>query len=81
MLDVIATILKAANFFVLQANSGRDALALSASYRGRIDLLLTDVKMPGMSGPYLVDEIISSVPVFTRPAPVFAGDLFERTWP
>ena len=36
----------------LQARNGDDALHLAESYR--IDLLITDVEMPGMSGPELI---------------------------
>jgi two-component system, cell cycle sensor histidine kinase and response regulator CckA len=57
VLDVLVIVLKQANFVVLQANSGPHALKLAASYLGRIDLLLTDVEMPGMSGPYLAHSL------------------------
>jgi CheY-like chemotaxis protein len=38
-------------YTVLEASSGSDALALAASYSGSIDLLLSDVVLPGMQGP------------------------------
>jgi two-component system, cell cycle sensor histidine kinase and response regulator CckA len=52
-LKVVVTILEAAHFVVLQASSGPDAVKIAADYAGRIDLLLSDVKMPEMSGPDL----------------------------
>ena len=59
---VVVAILKTANFLVLQANSGLDALKLAANYPGRIDLLLSDVQMPGMSGPDLGTTLKRSRP-------------------
>src|SRR5208283_17886 len=53
MPSVVVEILETANFAVLQANGGYNALGLAASYLGRIDLLLSDLNMPGMSGPDL----------------------------
>jgi signal transduction histidine kinase/CheY-like chemotaxis protein len=47
---------------VLEASSGAAALALVREYRERIDLLLTDVVMPQMSGPDLAREVRSSHP-------------------
>jgi len=53
VLDLVVLLLKDANYNVLQANSGAQALKVAAEYPGRIDLLLSDVKMSGMSGPDL----------------------------
>lgn len=53
VLKVVAAILAAANFVVLQAISGPAAISLAAQYSGAIHLLLSDVNMPGMSGPRL----------------------------
>ena len=46
----VARILDRAGFKVLHAYTGDAALAMCRSYEGRIDLLLADVVMPGMSG-------------------------------
>jgi DNA-binding NtrC family response regulator len=53
VLKVVAAILKRANFRVLLANSGPDALKVAEETDGKIDLLLSDVDMPQMSGPDL----------------------------
>jgi CheY-like chemotaxis protein len=47
---------------VLAANDGRSALELARSHSGKIDLLLTDVVMRGLSGPELVTQINQSYP-------------------
>jgi CheY-like chemotaxis protein len=45
-----ATVLRSAGYEVLEAASGEQALALCGGYGGRIDAVLTDIVMPGMSG-------------------------------
>ena len=57
VLDVVTQILKTAHYNVLQAVSGADALTVASNHVGPIDLLLSDVKMPLMSGPELGDAI------------------------
>jgi two-component system, cell cycle sensor histidine kinase and response regulator CckA len=46
-----------AGYTVLAASHGPEALALAASYPRRIDLLLSDVVMPGMSGREVADRL------------------------
>ena len=46
--------LEGLGYRVLEAASGTDAITLSREYRGNIDLVLTDVVMPGMRGDLLV---------------------------
>jgi two-component system cell cycle sensor histidine kinase/response regulator CckA len=47
---------------VLSAPAGAEALGLSAAYQGRIDLLLTDIVMPGTQGPELAHRILATRP-------------------
>ena len=55
--DVIATMLENDGLTVLQASGGEEALALSRRGDAPIDLLLTDIVMPGMSGVELADRL------------------------
>jgi hypothetical protein len=53
VLKVVAEILSRAHFRVLSAEDGAGAVELANQTEGRIDLLLSDVDMPRMSGPDL----------------------------
>ncbi|HLG55929.1 MAG TPA: PAS domain S-box protein [Vicinamibacterales bacterium] len=50
-------------YTVLPASSGAEALEIARDNPGRIDLVLTDVVMPGMSGPQLVERLRAEHPV------------------
>jgi signal transduction histidine kinase len=54
---VTERLLRSSGFTVLAASSGPDALAVAAAHRGHIDLLLTDIVMPGMSGRDLAKDL------------------------
>ncbi len=45
-----ATVLRSAGYQVLEAASGEQALALCGAHGGKVDAVLTDIVMPGMSG-------------------------------
>jgi CheY-like chemotaxis protein len=57
VLGLLRRVLMDAGFTLLEADSGEAALALSRSHQGTIDILLTDLKMPGISGQELAREI------------------------
>jgi len=49
-------------FQVLTADSGEHALTLYKNHKSPIDLLITDVIAPGMSGPMLADKLAEIQP-------------------
>jgi two-component system, cell cycle sensor histidine kinase and response regulator CckA len=51
--EVISKALQSYGFRVLEARDGKDGLQIGREFLGHLDLLLTDVVMPGMSGPEL----------------------------
>jgi CheY-like chemotaxis protein len=51
--------LEACGYTVLSASDGVEALALAGRTTGRIDALLTDIVMPRMNGPQLVERFIA----------------------
>jgi PAS domain S-box-containing protein len=55
--SLIRHVLREAAYEVIEAGSGPDALELAAKYGDRIDLLLTDVAMPGMTGKELASRL------------------------
>ncbi len=54
---IIRYILAREKYQVLVASNGEEAIRLSACYEGAIDLLLTDVVMPGMSGRTVAERL------------------------
>jgi DNA-binding NtrC family response regulator len=57
ILKVVVAILKHADFRVLSAKSGLNALKVAKRTNGKIDLLLSDVDMAQMSGPDLGETL------------------------
>ena len=55
-------ILESLGYSVIATQSPNDAAVLAARYAGRINLLVTDVIMPGLNGPVLADHLQSQVP-------------------
>jgi two-component system, cell cycle sensor histidine kinase and response regulator CckA len=55
--ELVHKILRRYGYQVLEAGDGEEALALCREHSGTIDLLITDVMMPRMGGPELVDRL------------------------
>jgi signal transduction histidine kinase len=51
---MVERVLRRAGYTVMTATSGNDALARARAHTGEIDLLLTDMVMPGMTGQELI---------------------------
>jgi CheY-like chemotaxis protein len=56
--NVSVQILERLGYRVLQARNGTEAIAEVQGYGARIDLLLTDVVMPGMNGGELATQLV-----------------------
>jgi signal transduction histidine kinase len=55
--DFVRDLLEANNYLVLLAQDGNEALSLCESHKDRIDLLVSDVVMPNLGGPELVEKL------------------------
>ena len=56
VLNIVCCVLENAGFTVLRAASAADALALASHHSESIHLVVSDVVMPGLSGPSLADR-------------------------
>ncbi len=55
--EVVADMLRSAGYVILEASSGPEALDVCDQHQCKIDLLLTDLIMPGMTGRVLADTL------------------------
>jgi CheY-like chemotaxis protein len=53
--SLVRKVLERRGYKVLEATNGAEAIQLAESYQGRIDLILTDVVMPDIGGPALIE--------------------------
>jgi len=55
--NLVAVFLESGGYKVFKACDGCEALVLWKRHRMEIDLLITDIEMPGMSGIELIDQL------------------------
>jgi CheY-like chemotaxis protein len=58
VLDLDVQILERLGYKVLRGTNGAEAIAVAQKYDNRIDLLMTDVVMPGMNGSELATQLV-----------------------
>lgn len=54
---IVVKILRRANYEVIEADSGEAALRLAQAHPGKIDVVITDMFMPGLRGPEVVQAL------------------------
>jgi len=59
---LLGTTLRRSGYEVLEAASGQEAIASFAEHRDEVNLLITDVRMPQMTGPELIRRLRASRP-------------------
>lgn len=59
---VLLRVLKEQGYNALAAANAGEALSLAKEHAGEIQLLLTDMRMPGKTGPELAEELLKSRP-------------------
>ena len=62
ILELLREALKPLGYTVLAAESGERAIEIAAEHKGKIDLLLTDVVLPGIKGQELAAQLVESCP-------------------
>jgi two-component system cell cycle sensor histidine kinase/response regulator CckA len=62
VLEFVVAVLQRAAFQVLSAHDGAGAIEVAKQTEGKIDLLLSDVDMPRMSGPDLGEKLKKARP-------------------
>ena len=60
--ELVVRSLKERGCTVLSAANGNEALVIAEERASQIDLMVTDVVMPGMSGPQVADRIVADNP-------------------
>jgi two-component system cell cycle sensor histidine kinase/response regulator CckA len=59
---LVATVLQEEGYLILIADDGLDAIGVAEAHHGEIDLLITDVSMPRLSGVELAQRLLAQRP-------------------
>ena len=62
VVELISDYLEVEGCTVIAAEDGREALSRAAAFPGAIDILLTDVVLPGKNGKQVAEEILRQRP-------------------
>jgi PAS domain S-box-containing protein len=60
--ELASRVMSSNGYFVLEAEAADEALAMCRRHEGPIDLLVTDVVLPGINGGELADRIVNILP-------------------
>ncbi len=60
--ELVRQLLESAGYKVLTAQGSTEAIQVASEYQGGIHLVLSDVVMPGLSGPALVEQLLLKRP-------------------
>jgi two-component system cell cycle sensor histidine kinase/response regulator CckA len=60
--SIVVKILRRANYNVLEAENGEAALSIAESHPEKIDLLISDMFMPGLRGPEVAQALAPKCP-------------------
>jgi two-component system cell cycle sensor histidine kinase/response regulator CckA len=60
--QLVRETLEARGYRVLEANNGNDGIAFAAAHPEPIHLVITDVVMPGLGGPELIQQLLPARP-------------------
>ena len=60
--QVLCDVLSRAGYAVIEASEGREAVRLAAQHEGRIDLVITDMIMPSMTGWEVARQVVAARP-------------------
>jgi len=74
--DLMSKYLRAKGYQVVEAGTGEAALEICKSCTGPIDLLITDIVMPGSSGPAVAKRVVEKWPALRT---IFMSGYTDRT--
>jgi two-component system cell cycle sensor histidine kinase/response regulator CckA len=60
--SIVLKILRRAKYNVLEAEDGESALRIAETHKGKIDLVITDMYMPGLRGPEVAQKLAVTRP-------------------
>jgi len=81
--QMLSLILQEAGYHLITAEDGDQALQLAKKHAGRIDMLVSDIEMPGINGPDLAKKLLrsrSGLKIMLMSGCVPALEAFESEW-